>query len=178
MNFTQGFNPVPKASFSPALPVGTESLAEYLDIDLVDAITNEAELLESLNNQLPAGITIKAVSDVPDKKNAVAEKSLISYQIKFDRSLSGEDKEKLKNFMSSESYSITKFRKGKKRVIDVRKQVESLVESADNSIEMILLIEAGKAAIKPVEILKAVLELTREQSLNMSILKVWNRSSN
>ena len=33
--------------------------------------------------------------------------------------------------MNSESFTIEKFRKGKKRVIDVRKQVESLVESGE-----------------------------------------------
>ena len=30
LNFSQGFNPTPKVSFSPALPLGTESLAEFV----------------------------------------------------------------------------------------------------------------------------------------------------
>ena len=48
LHYTQGFNPVPKASFSPALPVGTESLAEYLDIDLIELITDVDEFLHCL----------------------------------------------------------------------------------------------------------------------------------
>ena len=78
--------------------------------------------------------------------------------------------------MNGESFTLTKFRKGKKRVIDVRKQVESLAVSGNNNLEMVLFSEEGKAASKPVEIIKAVLDLTQEQSLDMAILKVWNKS--
>lgn len=177
MQYTQGFNPVPKASFSPALPVGTESLAEYLDIDLIEAIQDESEFLYDINAQLPAGITIQSVADVPDKKVGVGGKKLTCYQISFDRDLSGEYREKLESFMNSESFTITKFRKGKKRVIDVRKLVESLAVSGNNNLEMVLLSEEGKAASKPVEILKAVFDLTQEQSLDMGILKVWSKSA-
>ncbi len=175
MHYTQGFNPVPKASFSPALPVGTESLAEYLDIDLIEAITDENEFMHTINAQLPEGIAVKTVADVPDKKGTAAVKNLTCYHINFDSDLSGEDREKLGSFMKCESFTINKFRKGKKRVIDVREQVESLVVSGNNSLEMVLLSEEGKAASKPVTILKAVLDLTQEQGLDIDILKVWSK---
>ena len=176
LHHTQGFNPGPKVSFSPALPVGTESLAEYLDIDLVEVISDEAQLLHNINAQLPTGLTIQSIADVPVKKGSAAMKNRTCYQIRFDQDLSGEDREKLENFMNSESLTISKFRKGKKHVMDVRKQVESLVESGNDSLEMVLISEEGKAASKPVEILKAILNLTDEQSLDMGILKVWNKS--
>ena len=177
LHYTQGFNPVPKASFSPALPVGTESLAEYLDIDLIEIITDDTEFVHSINIQLPAGISLLSIADVPDKKVDAAGKNLIIYQISFDQDISGEDEEQITSFMQGESFTIAKFRKGRKRIIDIRKQVESLVKSGDNSLEMVLLTEEGKAASKPVEILKAVLELTQEQSLDMAILKVWSKPS-
>jgi radical SAM family uncharacterized protein/radical SAM-linked protein len=176
LHHTQGFNPGPKVSFSPALPVGTESLAEYMDIDLVEVISDEAQLLHNINAQLPTGLTIQSIADVPVKKGSAAMKNRTCYQIRFDQDLSGEDREKLENFMNSESLTISKFRKGKKHVMDVRKQVESLVESGNDSLEMVLISEEGKAASKPVEILKAILNLTDEQSLDMGILKVWNKS--
>ena len=177
LHYTQGFNPVPKASFSPALPVGTESLAEYLDIDLIEVITDVDEFLHHINAQLPSGITLQSVDDVPDKKGSGVVKNFTCYQVSFDQDFSGEDREKIRNFMNSESLTIEKFRKGKKRIIDIRKQVEILVESEKNTLEMILFSEEGKAASKPVEILKAVLDLTQKQSLDLGILKVWNKSS-
>ena len=175
LHYTQGFNPVPKASFSPALPVGTESLAEYLDIDLIEVITDVDEFLHRINAQLPEGITLQSVGDVSDKKGGSTGKIFTCYQVSFDEDLSGEDKQKLDSFMNSESFSIEKFRKGKKHIIDIRKQVESLVESEKNTLEMILFSEEGKASSKPVEILKAVLDLTQEQSLDLAIIKVWNK---
>jgi hypothetical protein len=42
---------------------------------------------------------------------------------------------------------------------------------------MVLLSEEGKAASKPVAILKAMLDLTQEQSLDIDILKVWSKSA-
>jgi radical SAM family uncharacterized protein/radical SAM-linked protein len=176
MQYTQGFNPVPKASFSPALPVGTESLAEYLDIDLIESIKDEAGFLDNINAQLPAGINIKSVTDVPDKKKNAAVKNRTCYQIILDRGFSEEDREKIKSFMDCGSFTLTKLRKGKKRILDIRKQVESINISKNSTLEIILLSEEGRAAGKPVEILKAVFDLTEEEALDMSILKLWNKS--
>lgn len=50
--YSQGFNPKPRLSFSPALPMFCEALAEYVDIDLVEAIE---DALGPLNARLPEG---------------------------------------------------------------------------------------------------------------------------
>lgn len=57
---TQGFNPRPKLSFALALPLGVESLDEFVDIDLEhdgDAPA-PAELLKVLGAQLPGGLKL------------------------------------------------------------------------------------------------------------------------
>ncbi len=54
--WSQGFNPKPKTAFGPALPLFTEGLGEYLDIDLTDEIRDPAtEIIEPLNGFLPEG---------------------------------------------------------------------------------------------------------------------------
>jgi len=176
LHYTQGFNPVPKAAFSPALPVGTESLAEYLDVDLTEKITDMSGWLLRINMQLPAGIKILSVAEIPDKTTDAATKILTSYIISFERELSAEDRNTLKSFMASDSFSITKNRKGRPRRLDIRKQVKSIDISRNNELEMVLLNEGGKAAGKPAEILKAAFNLTDEEVLDMKILKVWSKS--
>ena len=176
LHFTQGFNPVPKASFSPALPVGTESLAEYLDVDLTGGITDESEFLLRINKQLPPGIEITSVAGVPDKNIAAAAKNLTCYRISLERALSAHDRNNLNSFMNSQSFIITKIRKGKKRLLDIRMLVESLVVSGEYTLEMVLHSEEGRAASKPVEILKAVLHLTDEECHVASILKLWSKA--
>jgi len=176
LHYTQGFNPVPKASFSPALPVGTESLAEFLDVDLREAISHADEFLLQINRQLPRGISVQSVGGPPEKKSGTPEIQRIFYAITLDRDLSGTDRETLQRFMAGSSFAITKIRKGKKRQLDIRNQVESLNVSGSNSVELVLFSQEGKGGAKPAEILQAVLDLSDEECLDMDILKVWSKS--
>ena len=49
--YTEGFNPHPKMVFALPLPLGEESVCEYLDIKLVEPMDAEA-LLAAVNAQL------------------------------------------------------------------------------------------------------------------------------
>lgn len=51
--YTEGFNPHPKMVFALPLPLGEESVCEYLDIRLTEAREREA-LLSAVNAQLTA----------------------------------------------------------------------------------------------------------------------------
>jgi radical SAM family uncharacterized protein/radical SAM-linked protein len=53
--YTEGFHPKPNMSFTPALPLGAASIAEYVDISLIDA-PEPAELLERLEKVAPPGL--------------------------------------------------------------------------------------------------------------------------
>ncbi len=175
LHYTKGFNPVPKVSFSPALPVGTESLAEYLDVDFAEKVIDTSGLLLRLNKQLPEGIKILAAADMPDKKTAAAVGNLTCYAVRLDRKLTPEDINALKDFLAAESFFIKKTRKGRSKNLDIRNQVENIEVTEDGKLKLIMLQEEGKAAGKPVEIIKAALGLTDEEVLVMRILKVWSR---
>lgn len=79
--FSEGFHPHPKISFGPALAVGIESTAEYLDLELTAAL--EAGLiLDSLNRVLPDGLTISEVKRLkPGAKSLNALINKASYRI-------------------------------------------------------------------------------------------------
>jgi len=171
LQFTQGFNPVPKASFSPALPVGTASLAEYIDIDLAGTITNETEFLHQVNVQLPTGIRIESVAFVGTKKSAPPPKTVTSYTVALDRDFTEDERNKVDTFMAGSTFTMKKLRKGKVRTVDIRPQVERFVISGKNRIEMVLASQEGRAASKPIEILRAVFNLTEEECLTAEILK-------
>src|SRR5205085_1231032 len=54
---SQGFHPKPKVSFGPACPVGTESRAEYLDLELFGG--HEAvDVARRVGENLPAGFRL------------------------------------------------------------------------------------------------------------------------
>lgn len=62
--YTEGFSPRPKLSFGLALTVAYESEAEYLDVELTEAVGLEA-LPAGLTAALPEGMTVDAVETVP-----------------------------------------------------------------------------------------------------------------
>ncbi len=59
--YSSGFSPRPRVSFGLALPTGAESLAEYLDLDLTEAVTT-AGLADRLSAALPNGLDVTAVA--------------------------------------------------------------------------------------------------------------------
>jgi len=63
MQFSEGFHPLPKISFTNPLPVGTESLAEYMDLDLARYM-KAGEFQERFNRELPPGLRIIHCSEM------------------------------------------------------------------------------------------------------------------
>lgn len=68
--FTQGFNPRPKISFTPALSVGITSGSEYMDIEFFEDVQAE-DVAMRLNRVLPEGLRITKV-DAADEKPSLA----------------------------------------------------------------------------------------------------------
>jgi radical SAM-linked protein len=58
IRYSRGFHPLPKLSFSPPLPVGMESLDEYLDVEFegIRGMVSPDELKDRLNSASPVGI--------------------------------------------------------------------------------------------------------------------------
>ncbi len=57
MAYSQGYHPKPKVSYGPALPVGVESRAELIDLELVGAVEAGA-VAAALSPELPEGLTL------------------------------------------------------------------------------------------------------------------------
>jgi radical SAM family uncharacterized protein/radical SAM-linked protein len=171
--FSQGFNPSPKVSFSPALPVGVESHIEYFDIDLAAPIQNLQETATLLNTNLPDFLNVQGIEAIR-KKPPVDQ--IISYQCTLPESV---DVEQLaissQAFLEADAFVIERIRKQKKRELDLRPLIKRLEMDLDN--EKLLLLDLfhphGAAGTSPREILEKVLGLPEEQSQLVRIVK-WN----
>jgi len=66
--YSKGFHPMPKVSFFAALPVGTESIEELVDIELIE-VADVFSVKEKINHELPHGIDVIHVKEIsPTKK--------------------------------------------------------------------------------------------------------------
>jgi len=61
--YTEGFHPKANMSFTPALPLGAASIAEYVDISLIDA-PESAELLARLAQVAPPGLSFLGAAEL------------------------------------------------------------------------------------------------------------------
>jgi len=167
-NFSKGFNPSPKVSFGPALPVGTRSMAEYFVMDLPAPLADLEEAKTKLNLQMPPGLT---VLDIKLHSGSVPQQVINFYSITLHPTLLDEDAAKLNQFMESEIFLIKRTRKRKTKEINIRPLINSLTVLSDGSIEMQVISRASEAGVKPLEAITAVIGRSPEDFLSSEILK-------
>ncbi len=172
-NFSQGFNPSPKVSFGPALAAGTESLVEFFIMDLPEPLKSCAATAAALNEKLVPGLTITKIHAHSGK---VPQSLLTSYTLTIARVLTEQEKERTREFLSSERYPVTKTRKGKTSEIDIRPLIPLLNISGPTSIHLEMVGISTQPGIKPIEALAQILDLTQEDVLATKILKTAWRS--
>jgi radical SAM-linked protein len=70
LGYSEGFHPHPKVAFSAALPVGEESLGEYIDVELWREVDGRA-LQRQLVGTLPDGMEVLDITEVELKAPAL-----------------------------------------------------------------------------------------------------------
>jgi radical SAM family uncharacterized protein/radical SAM-linked protein len=176
IHFSQGFNPSPKVSFGPALPVGTESMVEYLDVDLHHRLDDIDNWIRRINDQLFEGLEVYKISQLPVSGQPGAVVSTFHIQLPEESRLAtGDIQGAIEGFMESPQYQISRVRKGKKRTIDIRPLVRHLT-SEDGIVILELLSEPGKAGCRPMDVVSEVLKLSEQDVPAVRIRKVkWER---
>ncbi|MCI5197702.1 MAG: DUF2344 domain-containing protein [Candidatus Electrothrix sp. AW5] len=163
MLFSQGFNPSPKVSFSPALPVGVESYIEYFDIDLASPVKNLQETAIYLNTHLPDFLTVDRIEAI-QKRPPVDQ--IISYQCTLPESVAMEQlAQRRAAFLAADQYIVERIRKQKKRELDLRALVKRIeLPKHDRVLLLDLLHPHGAAGTSSREVLEKVLGLSETES--------------
>ena len=170
-NYSQGFNPSPKVSFGPALPVGTESYGEYFIMDLKSPLQSVSETKNILSKTLPPGLEVTSVELHSGK---VPQKMKVSYSIHLPKEAGKDWKEAAENFYVAENFLVKKTRKGKTKEIDIRPMIEKFAFTRPHNIELDVIAESAQAGIKPIEAVKNILQLTDEEvNLTKIVKKGW-----
>ena len=177
LKYTQGYHPQPRIIFGPPLPVGFESLAEFVDIELWDRIPVE-NLKAQLNRELPQGITVIFAKEIPLKTPAISDSVYeVSYAISvkensnFKKFFPGEIERVIKKFLSRPSFLIKKNRRGEVVSLDIRPMIKDMVFIEDkDSIELTLRFPQAQS-IRPDEIIGALWNISETKLKDISICK-------
>jgi radical SAM-linked protein len=165
--YSKGYHPMPKLSFASALPVGTESLHETLEVRWHDSLP-DGTLRDRISEQLPSGLEIRALEALDREAGSLKVKET-HYQITFNGVSVAEDG--LQRFLASDSFHVIK--KGKKgdQSIDARAQVRAAYFSTGSTIHLALRTMRGPA-LKPAEIVQGMFHLSEEARDGIAVLKI------
>jgi uncharacterized protein (DUF2344 family) len=72
IKYSEGFHPLPRIISGAALPVGMESICEYIDFIVSGAIA-PSTFLKKLNRELPPGLKLLQAEEVPLKFKSVSD---------------------------------------------------------------------------------------------------------
>ena len=164
--YSKGFHPMPKISFTSALPVGTESIHEIVEIELSDT-TPISLLRQRIARQLPSGIKILHFEEVPHDKGKLTLRES-HYHIAMD-GLRVEQAD-LDRFLQSEYFPVSKTTKGNRKTINARSLVKSINLVPPSGLDLIITHDPGPK-LKPIDIMKGIFHFSDQETWRMKILK-------
>jgi radical SAM-linked protein len=156
--FTEGFSPRPKVSFGLALSVGHESEAEYLDVELtepVDVDALSARLTPALPEGMPATGAVRLIERAPALQESITE---VQYRVEAVDGLGRPVAEAVletaaSNALASDELLVTRTRKGKESVDDLRPAIRNIEVAHDGEVpvlELTLLTQSRGARTREV----------------------------
>jgi radical SAM-linked protein len=131
--FTGGFSPRPKVSFGLALPVGAESDAEYLDVELTEPVDLDV-VVPAINAALPEGIVVLGAVELDDRAPSLQEAvTLTTWLVEAHGVRASDLADAIGKAMAAERLDGVRRRKGVDTVEDLRPAIAALriVEPAD-----------------------------------------------
>lgn len=126
--FTAGFTPRPKIGFGLALPTGAESIAEYLDVELVGeapVVAGDPALHDALSAALPPGMDV--VASAPSVGASLQEVvRMTTWELTFPTIHRGEADAACARLLAAHQLPLERVRKGLTHVDDVRPAISDL----------------------------------------------------
>ncbi|MBI5892745.1 MAG: TIGR03960 family B12-binding radical SAM protein [Deltaproteobacteria bacterium] len=184
MRYSKGFHPLPEMVFGAPLPVGVESIAEHVDIELDEYVKPE-DVKILLNKELPNGLKILEAVEMSLKIAGVSGNIREAMYLVFlnpplippfvkggTGGFSEKDiKNSIEEFLKKDNVIIHQKRNDKEREIDIRHLVKEIVLKPELTIGLTL-VDKEKGRAKPYEIIANILGISQDEALCLRVLKI------
>ncbi|MEW6427038.1 MAG: TIGR03960 family B12-binding radical SAM protein [Thermodesulfobacteriota bacterium] len=164
--YSRGHNPAPRVSFAAALPLGVESEAEYLDLELEAPVADMMAMTGALNASLPAGLRVTSWTETAAEDGGGG---IARYHV----TLPGEKlaAEPLHRFLETAETVALVRRKGVSRSIDIRPLVKAAAAAGDGGVDLDLLCRPSVPGIKAHECIACLYDLSDEDRDRLQVRK-------
>ncbi|MGH7964210.1 MAG: TIGR03960 family B12-binding radical SAM protein [Candidatus Binatia bacterium] len=174
--YSQGFHPLPRLSFGPALPLGIESEEEFLDVELAEPLTAD-EVGRRLGAELSRGFTVHWASAI-DLKAASIDASIRAFRyVAALDSLPAQKQEanwlaaRLNEFHASTTFPMRKHTRSGEKMVDAKQFITRVTLTAPLTLSIeIAMTDAG--TLKPYEFVGVLLGLTPEETKVLRLRKI------
>jgi radical SAM-linked protein len=154
VSFTSGFTPRPRISFGMALPMGAESLAEYVDVEMdpeFGDLPDPAEIVPELSSYMPEGVDVTGHALVDRSDPSLQEVVTSCTWELWGPEIDAERIAAACAVAQQSVLPVERERKGVRRTDDVRPLILDLQPSADGSRLIADLVTTGRA-LRPAEL--------------------------
>lgn len=156
VEYSNGFNPHQKMTFSLPTPVGVTSECETVDISFYDGVVSDEEITNKLNENLPPDIRVQKTGNIIHNASGIC---CAEYIVKL-YSDSEIREEWIRNFFSKDEYIVLK--KTKKKIdkpINILEYVRAweILENSENEMQLRFVLDAGgERNLKPDVLINAI----------------------
>ena len=177
LHYSSGFHPLPKLSFSQALPLGVESVCEAIEVELVAPAPTAAEVIRRVNDQKIPGVQL--LSGGPVGRRGKRKGGLDPVRAAYRLSLSGEalGQDKIDTFMRQDRVEVIRRSPKGEKVVDIRKGVISMRLVGARTAEIEIDLTEGRPP-RIAEFLEAVFDLEGSAAARARMVKVWAELAN
>jgi len=171
--YSEGFNPRPKMSMGPALPLGHESVCELADITLTRELP-PAVLHQRLEAAMPDGLTLLEADLVAPTSPRLSRASSICYVIELSEDEDSDNASFLvREFNNKDTVPVERVRQNKKSVVDVRKFAKEVVIIEENGSRFLSFeVSLGeRGTCSPAEVTRAVLGISQEEVKCLRVMR-------
>ncbi|MCE9624208.1 MAG: TIGR03936 family radical SAM-associated protein, partial [Deltaproteobacteria bacterium] len=159
VGYSKGFNPMMLVSLSPPQPVGVESEAEYLDIELTEFLAPE-DFLARMNEELPAGISFTQARTLERKgtslNSAIREQVYAIDVLGSEQEFSGDLPDRVLTLRNSPEVRIERRRAKELKSVDIRPFIKDIEVVAPNQLHLVTRFGQTSGSIRPSEVLEAL----------------------
>ena len=163
--FTQGFNPHPKVSLSPPLPIGVSGLNEYFDISFFRPYNEDMVEHHFVALSIP-GFEVFEVRKL-SKRHGSGQPQVEVLNLNYPPVYQAQIEEAVRNFMQSREFIYTKQKGSTTKIYNIREIIQSM-ELGDGSLELVKSLESPSLY----SILEAVLGLSRDLLYTFEIKRI------
>ncbi len=153
---TSGFNPHPYISFALPLPVGTESVCELMDFEIVDA-TDLKEIPVLLDRALPEGLRVVDAYK-SDRKFKHIKWLEVLCRLEYDNGIAEADERRIHDLFTGKTLQVEKTSKRGISVVDILPMMDRLCleKSSETELRLTALVSAQEPSLSPAVLVSAI----------------------